>query len=256
MNPLRRLSLPAALLALSLPLAAQQADRPPDRPAARPVEADAEPAASPAPRQDLIGPPAPPVWWQLAADGPDHAACLAALRDLGATFTEEPRQTDPDDPDCGIARPLLLQGLGAGIALPDAPLLRCETALALARWSQDFLRPAAEALPEAAPLAALRTGPGYVCRERVGTADPDAKPSEHAYGNAIDIMAFEFAGREPLPVQPRKGDADGDEAFQRAARATACLLFTTVLGPGSNAAHDDHLHLDLARRSSGWRLCD
>lgn len=256
MNLWRRLSLPAALLLLAAPLAAQEGDRPPDRPASRLPEAAAEPAAPPAPEQELIGPPAPPVWWQLAADEPAHQACLAALRDLGATFAEEPRQTDPSDPDCGIARPLSLTRLGADVALPDAPLLRCETALALARWSRDFLQPAAAALPEAAPLTALRTGPGYVCRERVGTADPDPKPSEHAYGNAVDIMAFEFAGREPLPVQPRKGDADGDEAFQRAARATACLLFTTVLGPGSNAAHDDHLHLDLAMRSSGWRLCD
>jgi hypothetical protein len=28
-----------------------------------------------------------------------------------------------------------------------------------------------------------------------------------------------------------------------------------VLGPGSDAFHDDHLHLDLAERRGGYRLC-
>lgn len=266
MSPARRLLFPAALLLSLASAAAQEAvqDRPPVRPAeaaapeARPdATENAEPeAAEPAPAPVFIGPPTPPAWWQLALDQEGHAACLVALREAGAIFTEEPRLTDPEDPDCGIARPVALSRITSAVALPDEPLLHCEAALALARWSRDFLEPAALALPEAEPLAALRTGPGYACRARVGTGEADPKPSEHGLGYAIDIAAFDFAGRESLPVQPRRGDADADEAFQRAARATACLLFTTVLGPGSNAAHDDHLHLDLAIRSSGWRLCD
>jgi hypothetical protein len=33
------------------------------------------------------------------------------------------------------------------------------------------------------------------------------------------------------------------------------MHFTTVLGPGSDAAHAHHLHVDLARRRGGYRMC-
>jgi hypothetical protein len=32
-------------------------------------------------------------------------------------------------------------------------------------------------------------------------------------------------------------------------------MFTTVLAPGYNAAHYDHIHVDLMRRASGRRPC-
>ncbi|MBC7084727.1 MAG: extensin family protein, partial [Firmicutes bacterium] len=35
----------------------------------------------------------------------------------------------------------------------------------------------------------------------------------------------------------------------------ACLYFTTVLSPGSDDAHKDHLHLDVIERKSGYRFC-
>jgi hypothetical protein len=46
------------------------------------------------------------------------------------------------------------------------------------------------------------------------------------------------------------------EAFQDAVRGAACMDFSTVLGPGSNASHADHLHLDIIARTSGYRLCE
>jgi hypothetical protein len=67
-------------------------------------------------------------------------------------------------------------------------------------------------------------------------------------------MAFHFAEGAAIPVQPREHDGTAAEAFQRTARASACLLFTTVLGPGA-PDHDDHLHLDIEARGSGHRLC-
>ena len=38
-------------------------------------------------------------------------------------------------------------------------------------------------------------------------------------------------------------------------RTAACGWFTTVLGPGSDGYHEDHIHVDLAVRVSGYRLC-
>ena len=38
-------------------------------------------------------------------------------------------------------------------------------------------------------------------------------------------------------------------------QGAACDQFTTVLAPGSNRYHYDHIHVDLMRRGSGRRIC-
>lgn len=242
----------AALALLAVPAAAQ--DRPPERPEAAAPAPDADTAE---PVEALpFGPPPPPVWFTLAESDADHDACRLALMVLGTRYRQEAPVTDPEIRDCGIARPVRVSEILPGVALPAEPVMRCGTALSLAIWTRDFVRPAAAYLPDAPQLQGLATGPAYVCRDRVGTGDPEPRPSEHGYGNAIDVMGFDFGQDAPLRVQPRSGDGDPAEGFQRAVQSTACLLFTTVLGPGSNAAHDDHLHLDMADRTSGWRLCE
>src|SRR4029077_1050196 len=39
-------------------------------------------------------------------------------------------------------------------------------------------------------------------------------------------------------------------------QAAACDEFTTVLAPGANAYHYNHIHVDLMRRGSGRRICE
>jgi hypothetical protein len=38
-------------------------------------------------------------------------------------------------------------------------------------------------------------------------------------------------------------------------KRSTCARFTTVLGPGSDGYHEDHVHVDLAERRSGYRIC-
>lgn len=185
----------------------------------------------------------------------EYAACRLALSHLGTVYEERPEITNKDNPACGIARPLHVSEILPGLALEGGAIMRCDTARALGFWAQDFLRPASVSLPGSPRLTGLQLGTHYDCRARNGTAEEQPKLSEHALGNAIDIAAFVFDQGPPLPVEPRKDSGDLYEAFQRAARATACLHFSTVLGPGSNAAHDNHLHLDVISRKNGWRLC-
>ena len=130
--------------------------------------------------------------------------------------------------------------------------MRCATAAALAEWVATFALPASRILPERGRLQAVEQGSAYVCRRIGDGAGGDL--SQHAFGNAIDIMAFRFSEGPAIPVEPRQRDGTAAEAFQRTARASACLLFTTVLGPGQED-HEDHLHLDIAARESGYRLC-
>jgi Extensin-like protein C-terminus len=34
-----------------------------------------------------------------------------------------------------------------------------------------------------------------------------------------------------------------------------CARFSTVLGPGSDGYHEDHIHLDLMERHNNYRIC-
>ena len=36
---------------------------------------------------------------------------------------------------------------------------------------------------------------------------------------------------------------------------SVCARFTTVLGPGSDGYHEDHIHLDLMERRNNYRIC-
>ncbi|MDN5568370.1 MAG: extensin family protein [Paracoccus sp. (in: a-proteobacteria)] len=233
---------------------AETAARPPEKPAA---EVDAPKDQDPAPAPSAFqGPPAPPAWYALAETDAEFAACRLALSMLGTTYKLQDPLSAPDDRDCGIARPLRVSQIVPGVTLTGDPVMRCDTARALGFWTRDFLRPAAALMDGAPRLTGLQTGPAYSCRDRVGTGADQPKQSEHAYGSAVDIMAFDFDDGASMSVQPRVGDGNQAESFLRAARGTACLVFTTVLGPGANAAHDNHLHLDMAGRTNGWRLCE
>jgi hypothetical protein len=94
----------------------------------------------------------------------------------------------------------------------------------------------------------------YKCRRRNGNAN--AKYSEHAFANAIDFLGIGFDDGSSMEIKIRKGDSDPMRAFQAAIRGGSCAYFTTVIGPMTNEYHDDHLHLDLAERKNGYRLCE
>lgn len=204
--------------------------------------------------------PGPPEWEALRETEADFTACTKALWQLGADFTVEPPFTDPENRNCGIARPIRVETILPKVEIAGGAVMRCDTALALGRWLRDFVRPAGRLMPDRPELRGVLPGSTYQCRDRVGTAT--AKTSEHALGNAFDVAGFRFemmrdgkAETLDLPVEPRQNSGDMAEALQRAARGAACLYFTTVLGPGSNDAHDDHLHLDIRARNGGFRLC-
>ncbi|TDL78108.1 extensin [Palleronia sediminis] len=267
-----------ATLATALPLAAiaQQEGDSATPEAAPPPETSPAPAPRPDPedRADEVAPDAPdagpapdaetaadadadpaetaPQWEVLREDPEDLAACLADLDSLGTVY----ETLDPlggELRDCGIANPVEVAEILPGVALRPDAVMRCETARALAEWVSVTVAPAARLAGDYGDLSAIDHGSTYVCRARGGVAS--GKLSEHAFGNAIDVMGFRFEGGGALAVEPRADTATIEEAFQRAARGGACLSFTTVLGPGTNAAHADHLHLDVKARNGGYRIC-
>jgi len=86
--------------------------------------------------------------------------------------------------------------------------------------------------------------------------NPYARISEHAFGNALDIAAFTLADGRSITVKSGWNGLPEEQGFLRDIQAAACEQFTTVLAPGSNVYHYDHIHVDLMRRRDGHRACN
>lgn len=180
------------------------------------------------------------------------AACLGALKEIGAEFKQLEPIRDAEQ-GCGIEAPVELSVVLPGIKLEPSGTMRCETALALSRWTKEMMLPAAAlALPEK-KVTAIANASTYICRNR--NSAENGKISEHAKGNAVDISTIAFDKGEPLVMKPRVEDGTPEGAFQRTITAAACLFFRTVLSPGSDATHQDHLHLDVLERKGGYLYC-
>lgn len=103
------------------------------------------------------------------------------------------------------------------------------------------------------PVIELITFGSFSCRpmnNRVG-----ARLSEHSFANAIDAKGFRLAdGRVVSVVKGWRGQQE-EQGFLREVAFTACRHFSTVLAPGSDAMHYDHIHIDLARHAKGRHYC-
>jgi hypothetical protein len=166
-----------------------------------------------------------------------------------AVIDPMPRLIGPDA--CGGAdmvqlNAVLLAG-GEHIALKPPPVVRCSFAESLAGWLHDEAAPRAEKL--GASLRAVETYDDFECRGRNRVAG--AKLSEHGKGNAVDVRAFVLADGRAVGL----ADVTVAKAFRDDLRESACRRFTTVLGPGSDGYHEAHIHLDLAERRQGYRMC-
>ncbi len=151
---------------------------------------------------------------------------------------------------CGAARPLTLTELPDGLGLTPAATLTCTAAEALARWSTE-VRVLGERHLGAAPKA-IRISTSYECRGQ--NHDPDAKLSEHAFANGVDVMGFEFPGRAPVTVgDTREGSPEA--VFAAASRTRACGFFRTCSGPAPTPPTATTSHLDERERPAGHRLC-
>ena len=141
---------------------------------------------------------------------------------------------------------------GAAIVRPAATLA-CPMVSALDNWMASSVQPSAQRW-FGQPVVEVKQISAYSCRGMNGQRG--APISEHAFGNALDIAAFTLAdGRQVTVKDGWRGEPE-TQGFLRDVHASACQQFSTVLAPGSNAFHYDHIHVDLARRASGRTVCN
>ncbi len=226
-------------------------DDPAEKPAKdRPDQAEAKPDGNQAEegeQEKAETPPPPPL---VKEDPQELQACLADLKAIGTKF----ETTDPinEGDGCGIENPIDVAEVLPGVDLGGATM-RCKTALSMAHWLKDTVQPAMNIAMPGRRVVGLVPGSTYQCRLRNSAST--GKISEHARGNAYDVAAFKLDNGEKIEMKPRDEDSTLEGAFQRTATAGACLHFTTVLSPGSDAAHENHLHLDILERNGGYRYC-
>ncbi|MCX7314779.1 MAG: extensin family protein [Hyphomicrobiales bacterium] len=179
---------------------------------------------------------------------PETRACYDRLGKI-ATFTPVPIRVEPSQ--CARYDMVRLDR----VVLPDksfvvvspAPSLRCSMAEAVAEWVRDDIVPAAGEL--GAAVAAISGYDSYECRPRNNIAGGIL--SEHGKGNALDVGAIKLRNGASFTLT----DALVSKPFREAMRSRACARFATVLGPGSDGYHNDHIHIDLAERSNGYKIC-
>lgn len=185
--------------------------------------------------------------WRGAADR--QCVVSGAVR---PTVWVRPMQAIGGPSICGLENPYQVIRLSGGrVALSQPVVVGCSMVAALERWSYYYLQPAARSL-FGAEVVQIRTFGGYNCRG-VNSARQGAL-SEHGFGNAIDISGFVLSDGRFISVRRDwRGGSPDEQQFLRYAQRSACTLFRTVIGPDGDAAHTDHLHLDLARHDRAFR---
>jgi hypothetical protein len=173
-----------------------------------------------------------------------------------------PGATQPEPPRTARPRPQPLPALGPSrnpqfaaatpIEIKPVATLACPIVSALDRWFANAVQPAARKWFNQ-PVVEIKQISAYSCRGMNGQAG--ANISEHAFGNALDIAAFVLADGHRITVKGGWQGTPEEQGFLRDVQASACDQFTTVLAPGSNRFHYDHIHVDLMRRPSGRRIC-
>jgi hypothetical protein len=133
------------------------------------------------------------------------------------------------------------------VAVKPAAILRCNMAAAVADWVRTDMAPLAASL--GTTLSELDNFDSFECRGRNRVRG--AKLSEHGLANALDVRGLKLANGVTLSLTDRALARDTREKVLM----SVCTRFTTVLGPGSDWYHEDHIHLDLAQRRNNYKLC-
>jgi hypothetical protein len=135
----------------------------------------------------------------------------------------------------------------AHVVVTPAATLRCSLAEAIAQWVREDVAPRVRVFDSS--LKSLDNYASYDCRGRNRVAG--ATLSEHGKANALDIRSLKLMNGRVVKLT----DPEVSRDFRESLRRSACVRFATVLGPGSDGYHEDHIHVDLAERRNAQHLC-
>jgi len=230
----RRAALPAAV-----PL-------PRPRPAEAPVAETEQPAAAkqapaqidkPTEKEAAVPVPPPP------------SACRLALTEEVAIAPSIPDIHGPGG--CGGEDLVRLEAVvlpdKRRVAVKPAAILRCAMASEIAAWVRNDVAPLTSSLGSV--ISTLDNFDSFECRGRNRVVG--AQLSEHGRANALDVRAFGLANGQSISLTDRMVPREVRENVLH----SVCTRFSTVLGPGSDGYHEDHIHFDLMERRNNYKIC-
>ncbi len=182
-----------------------------------------------------------------------EAACLASREAQLSSYVSLREKPIAGPGTCGMEKPLKVSAFShGGIALTSSATLACPIVATTDKWLAEVVQPAAMNIL-GAQVIEIRAG-SYSCRA-MNNGTGTSRTSEHAYGNAVDVFSFRLNDNRVVTVKDGWRGAPEEQNFLREIFIGACQLYSTVLGPGADLFHYDHLHIDLARHSKGRQIC-
>ncbi len=228
-----------AALHVTVPLPKPRPPRAPAKAPERPEPVKPAPVESETQKQSAPAAPAPPP----------PSACRLALSEEIAIAPSIPDITGPGG--CGGEDLVRLEAVVLPdkhrVALKPAAILRCKMASAIADWIRTDMTPLAAGL--GSEISDLDNFDSFECRGRNRVAG--AQLSEHGRANALDVRGVKLANGQAISLTDRGVPRELRESVLH----SVCTRFTTVLGPGSDGYHEDHIHLDLMERHNNYRIC-
>ena len=192
--------------------------------------------------------PAPRKSAAVLTPRPDTRACLAELGASKAAFSPLPdKYYGAGCAPLGTVQMSSVKSDDAKLALTNLGPVTCPLAETFAAWARFGADRAAQQIL-GSPIVRIETMGSYSCRNVAGTP----RRSAHATASAIDVSGFILADGRRITVSGNWNDPSPKvRQFFATIQASACKRFGTVLGPAYNAAHYDHLHLEM----SGSAFC-
>ena len=184
--------------------------------------------------------------------GPPHPYYGGPQAPYSPGIDRNPGAAEPLPPLGPSRGPTVTASAGPVEVSPPATLA-CPIVVALDQWIGTAVQPAAMRWFRQ-PVVEIKQISAYSCRGMNG--NPNAHISEHAFGNALDIAEFDLADGHVISVQYGWRGTPEEQGFLHDVQSAACDQFSTVLAPGANVYHYNHIHLDLMRRASGRGICE
>ena len=174
----------------------------------------------------------------------DPALCKQVLATSSLRY--QPLADSPSTAQCPLQNVVRVQG--SQLRLSSSFVASCPLAVAFAMFERHALQPAAQSL-FGEPVVQIDHLGSFACRNIYNRQN--ARRSQHASANALDIAALRLADGRRIDVLRDWSKNNDASRFLHQVRDGACAHFKTVLGPDYNAAHRNHLHVDMGP----WSVC-
>jgi hypothetical protein len=178
----------------------------------------------------------------------DRSPCQLQLSEI-AEFKPVPPITGPGEctaTDVVDVNAVLLPG-NQRVVFSPVVTLQCSMAEVVSHWIRDDVAPTLDSL--GMPLRGIETLESFGCRSFNGISGH--KLSEHGHADALDVRSLKLANGTVIELT----NATVSKSLREQLRQTACTRFSTVLGNGADAYHENHVHIDLMQRTNNYKIC-